>query len=110
MKKRKAVGYARTFQKSSVSIQIQKKMVLDYCTRNDLECAEWYEDCGYRHDRHGEAMKMAERIGLAQLRWTHVFPGWETMISEMIKGEIGKILVDTQFRLFSGMIQKEVTT
>lgn len=103
----KAVGYVRYYEHWNIPCEMQKKKIMDYCVDNGIDCAHIYSDHGYVRKRRVEDIQRAELIGISNKRWSHMFPGWETMMVDIIQGHVNLILVDTALRLYCNLDQKQ---
>lgn len=106
MKNKKIVGYIRTYSVHE-SGDVQRMLIERYCEANTINCSKIYQDKGYR-DRHVDEILRADKIGLPNKRFFHVFPDWECMMEAILDDEVDTILVDHKVRLYSGVEQKTV--
>lgn len=107
MEERKVVGYIRCFISSKAAGEQQHFLIRSYCRSHSITCERFYCDMGYQNDRHVAEKWKAEKIGIDSRKDRPTFPAWDELMLDIIKGEIGAILVDTKLRLYNGLEQKE---
>ena len=103
------VGYIRT-NEMSTAYTVQREMIIRYCPDHGIKLYKIYEDIGFQTERHATDIEVVELLGLSPKKSRHAFPGWESMLTDVLNDKISCILVDTKLRLYFNEEQKEAVT
>ena len=103
MRQRQTVGYVRTYDSNVASVRVQSDFISRYATHKNLTCNTIYTDNGFFYDNNGSSKyrEEAENLGIHTYRGNAVFKGWQSLLTDVLEGRIGCILVDTKFRLYN---------
>lgn len=104
---RKTVGYIRSFNNSQISCDTQKRFIESYCMDNDIMIDGLFSDMNFRKNRKTDEFLRAAKIGIKPQKCTRVFEAWENLMTQIMEGNIGCILVDTKLRLYDGQGQRQ---
>lgn len=94
---REVVGYIKGTCESS--IKVQKRMLIKFADQTHLDISRFFCDRNPRK-RCIEDVEKAQKLGLSGCyRQEQMFPAWESMLAQILNGNIAMILVDSKIRL-----------
>jgi len=85
----------------------QTEKIRHYCQYNGLICAESYSDGEGRGNRRADEKERYTALGLNSV-CSYVYPGWETLLLDIISGKVDQIIVDNILRLYTNEEQYKV--